>query len=46
MVYQFGEYVQLLCIVYSIVKENCFSILYNMSSQYYLVNDLLLYCVQ
>ena len=32
MVYQSGEYVQMLCIVYSIVKAKCCSILYNMSS--------------
>ena len=46
MVNQSGVFDQIVSIIYFIVKTNCFSNLNNMSSQYYLVNDLLLYCVQ
>ena len=45
MVYRSVLSVQLLCIYYSIINAiHTFSILCNMSSQYYLVNDRLLKC--
>ena len=45
-IYQFVVSFQILCLYDSIVNAACFSILYNMSCQYYLVNNLLMYCAQ
>jgi hypothetical protein len=41
--YQSSVSIQILCLYYYIVHANSFSILYHMSSQYYLVNDLSYY---